>query len=59
MDHVGEQFEEVPPVFEEAKEKLKDNIKRWGYLPTKEDYYSVLQTEIDIVVSTTDHEFFG
>jgi len=55
---VGQCFEELPQVFQEAKEKLKENIYKWGFLKEKEEYYKLLE-ESDIVVSTTDHEFLG
>ena len=45
-------------IFEQAKIKLSDHIKNWGYQESKADYYSILQ-EADVVVSTAKHEFFG
>jgi len=55
---LGESFKQVPACFEQARQKLAGNIDHWGYLPTRADYVTVLQTA-DIVVSTADHEFFG
>lgn len=55
---LGEQFENSPPIFEEAKKEFKDEIINYGYLPTQSEYQKVL-ADIDIVISTADHEFFG
>ena len=54
----GEKFGEVPPIFEEARIKLGDKIINWGFVEEKRDYFAILDAA-DIVVSTTDHEFFG
>ena len=55
---IGEQFRDMPEVFTWAKEYFADNIDRWGYQPSKEEYLAAL-TEADVVISTADHEFFG
>lgn len=55
---LGENFQEIPEVFQTAKEKLGDKICHFGYLPSKEDYKKVLEDSI-VVVSTSNHEFFG
>eukprot|EP01118_Nematostelium_gracile_P018409 TRINITY_DN8170_c0_g1_i2.p1 TRINITY_DN8170_c0_g1~~TRINITY_DN8170_c0_g1_i2.p1 ORF type:complete len:277 (-),score=48.98 TRINITY_DN8170_c0_g1_i2:21-851(-) len=55
---LGESFVDSPPIFEQAKEVLSDHILNWGYQETKDDYYQILE-QADVVVSTTDHEFFG
>lgn len=55
---LGEKFEESPPIFDEAKVKLESHIRNWGYTQSKEEYFKILQ-EADVVVSTTEHEFFG
>jgi len=56
---IGEKFAEVPPIFEEAKLKLSSHIKRWGFVESKKEYMFILENLVDVVVSTTDHEFFG
>jgi glycosyltransferase involved in cell wall biosynthesis len=58
VDVIGQQFERVPEIFEQARTRLGDRIGRWGYQPTRDDYVRALG-EADIVVSTADHEFFG
>ncbi len=42
----------------EAKEVLKEEILVWGFVETKEEYYQTLAS-CDVVVSCTDHEFYG
>lgn len=55
---IGEQFREIPPVFESAKGRFADRIDRWGYQKTRSEYEAALG-EADVVVSTAVHEFFG
>lgn len=55
---VGQQFEDCPPVFEEARELLAEHILEWGWQPTHEAYRAVL-ARADVAVSTARHEFFG
>lgn len=45
-------------IFEKAKSDLKDNIVKWGYQETKEEFYGALK-DADVAVSTALHEFFG
>lgn len=45
-------------LFQHEEENLKDNIKTWGYVQSKEDYYKLLSS-CHIAVSTAKHEFFG
>jgi glycosyltransferase involved in cell wall biosynthesis len=58
---VGESFGASPKVFETALSKIKESnvctLRHWGYL-SKDEYYRVLH-DADIVVSTSNHEFFG
>ena len=55
---IGEQFRDVPEVFEQAKGRFADRIDHWGFQPSRRQYAEVL-AEADIVVSTANHEFFG
>ncbi|KAF5297406.1 hypothetical protein FQR65_LT01337 [Abscondita terminalis] len=55
---LGETFADVPEVFDEAKEVLKDEIVNYGYIEDKDEYYKILQT-CQVAVSTAKHEFFG
>ena len=55
---IGQSFRTVPPVFEEIKNRFKDQIVRWGYQETRAEYWEAL-AEADIFVSTATHEFFG
>ncbi|KAH3852204.1 hypothetical protein DPMN_094705 [Dreissena polymorpha] len=55
---IGDQYSEVPAIFEEASSQLKDKIRYWGFQKTRGEYFRVLH-EADVVVSTANHEFFG
>jgi len=55
---IGEQFREIPAVFESAKERFAHQIDRWGYQQSRSEYEAALG-EADVVVSTAIHEFFG
>lgn len=54
----GENYRRVPQEFEIARVRLADHIVHWGFVPSKQEYYELLQ-QADLVISTTDHEFFG
>jgi glycosyltransferase involved in cell wall biosynthesis len=55
---IGEQFEEIPTVFSEARQRFGDEIVQWGYQQSRTDYVTALM-EADVLVSTAVHEFFG
>ncbi len=55
---LGQSFDAVPPVFEEARERFAGRLKAFGYVESREEYWRVL-LESDVVVSTAAHEFFG
>ena len=54
----GENFRNVPQEFDEARTRLADVIEHWGYASTQADYVRLLG-QADLVISTTEHEFFG
>ena len=58
LNIVGEQYEESPEVFTRAKEEFADEIVRWGWQESRDEYIAALH-ESDVIVSTADHEFFG
>ena len=55
---IGQQFRDVPVVFESAQKQFAEHIDRWGYQAERADYEKAL-TEADVFVSTANHEFFG
>lgn len=55
---IGESFDEVPRIFAQARQTFSDQIINWGFLPSREEYISLLG-QADIVVSTAIHEFYG
>jgi glycosyltransferase involved in cell wall biosynthesis len=55
---IGQQFENIPEEFEQARPQFAERIDHWGYLPTAAAYRDCLLAA-DIVVSTALHEFFG
>jgi len=55
---IGEKTIGTPKCFIWAKERFKNEIINWGFLPSRDDYIKCLQ-DGDIIVSTSKHEFFG
>lgn len=55
---LGEGFEEAPPYFTEAKERLGDRIIQFGQLPRFSDYAEMLW-KADISLVTSNQDFFG
>ena len=55
---IGQQFREVPEVFERGKKDFTEHIDRWGYQASRADYEKAL-IDADVFVSTANHEFFG
>ncbi len=55
---IGQHFQTIPPVFEQARIRLRGHIAHWGYQPDRTQYETVLG-QADVVVSTAQHEFFG
>lgn len=55
---LGAELRKVPPVFAEAKEKLKDHTLHWGYCEDRETYRQWLW-QADILPVTSNQDFFG
>lgn len=55
---IGECFQQVPEIFNEARQLFVDEILHFGFLESKSSYYDVLKSS-HVVVSTAKHEFFG
>jgi glycosyltransferase involved in cell wall biosynthesis len=55
---IGESFRDVPPVFAWAEGFFHDEIDRWGYQETRQQYEAAL-AEADVFVSTAHQEYFG
>ena len=54
----GQSFPTTPPIFDEARLELAEQIIHWGHAENR-DEYELLLAQSDIVVSTAHHEFFG
>jgi len=55
---LGKNYGKKPPIFEEAKERFKDDILHYGYAESKEEYVHWLY-HADILPVTSYHDFFG
>jgi glycosyltransferase involved in cell wall biosynthesis len=55
---VGQQFRQMPAVFDDIETRFPHRIVHSGYLPNRDDYRALL-AQADIVVSTALHEFQG
>lgn len=55
---IGQQFREVPEVFESGRKLFAEQIDHWGYQRSRGEYEKTL-AEADLIVSTAEHEFFG
>ncbi len=58
LNIIGEQFRETPEVFHRARDEFSQEIIRWGWRESREDYIRTLH-DSDVIVSTAGHEFFG
>lgn len=58
LNIVGQQFRESPEVFEEIKSKFSEEIIKWGYVESREEYEGILR-DSDMIVSTAIHDFQG
>ncbi|MCF8067183.1 MAG: DUF3524 domain-containing protein [Desulfobacterales bacterium] len=55
---LGENFDRIPDIFADAKEKHKERIVQYGYAASQEEYCNILKRG-HIVVSTANQENFG
>jgi glycosyltransferase involved in cell wall biosynthesis len=55
---LGESYARFPKIFDEAKERLKDEIIHFGFADTFEDYARWLKTA-DVLPVTSNQDFFG
>ncbi len=55
---VGEQFRTAPRAFAQLEQALSRHITHKGYVPSRQDYLSILST-CDVVISTAIQENFG
>jgi len=55
---VGQQFTNMPAEFDQIKALIPDQIGHWGYMPSAEAYYQLLQ-QADVVLSTAHHDYQG
>ena len=58
VSFAGEPGARTPPAMVSVRERLAEHIAHWGYLDRRAAYWDLLY-RADVVVSTTDHEFFG
>jgi len=55
---IGQSFRDRPEVFEQAHCHFQEHIDLWGYQQSRDDYERAL-SQADVIVSTSNHEFFG
>ena len=55
---LGQAFRTVPPLFEEMREMLKNQLGQWGRVEDREAYRQLLR-QSHVVVSTAKHDFQG
>ena len=55
---LGEQFKEYPPIFNEARLRLSDNIIQFGYCESFQEYAKWLW-RADVLPVTSNQDFFG
>ncbi|NET32616.1 MAG: DUF3524 domain-containing protein [Cyanothece sp. SIO1E1] len=55
---LGEKNQMNPPIFDEAKDRLKDCIIHWGFVQSFEEYAQLLW-KADILPVTSNQDFFG
>lgn len=55
---LGQQFREVPALFSDMRETLKNQIETWGWVASRENYLDILRRS-HLAVSTARHDFQG
>jgi len=55
---LGKQIKNGPPIFQVAKERLKDKLIWIGYAASKEEYIAIVKST-DILLVTSNQDFFG
>lgn len=55
---LGEELSKRPPIFDEAKKRLKNEILHWGFCEKRTDYIQWLWNA-DILPVTSNQDFFG
>jgi glycosyltransferase involved in cell wall biosynthesis len=54
----GKRFRQAPPIFEAARERLRERIHHFGPIDVRDEYLALLG-RAQLAVSTARHEFFG
>ena len=55
---LGEQHQDYPKIFDEAKNKLEHKILHFGYCHSRDDYVNLLN-QANIIPVTSNQDFFG
>lgn len=55
---LGTQNTKYPTIFDDAKDRLKDQLIHFGTVKDKEEYFNLL-TQADIAPTTSNQDFFG
>ncbi|GIV33213.1 MAG: glycosyl transferase family 1 [Chitinophagales bacterium] len=55
---LGQKFDRYPPIFDEARQRLKEKILHFGFVEEKKEYGKWLQMS-DILPVTSRQDFFG
>lgn len=55
---LGQSFQNSPSIFETAFVEFENEIENWGFVETPDAYHFCL-SQLDVIVSTARHEFFG
>ena len=58
LNILGQSFQNVPPEFNKIKNVFQNRIRRWGFQPSRAEYWQAL-AESDVFISIANHEFFG